>query len=140
MAETGHQPNRVFIDQDGNFNLNGASFYNDADVDISGQLESAVGATAAGMKLAFGRIQNSSIALSTIDTGLTQIYAAWASVVSSATLSTAAGVAAFCTVAFSTSAGSTMNILAHRYSATANEAIAATSTGSVITWGAIGAA
>ena len=37
--EFGHEPNRVFIDQSGNFNLNGAAFYDDANNDISGSLE-----------------------------------------------------------------------------------------------------
>lgn len=140
MAETGHQPNRVFIDQDGNFNLNGAAFKNDADTDISAQLEAPVGATAAGMKFAFGRIQNASGGLSTIDTGLTQVYAAGASVVSSATLSTAAGIAHVALVGFSTAAGATMNIQALKPSATANEWVNATSTASVISWWAIGSA
>lgn len=38
-AETGHHPNRSYIDRDGRFHLNGAAFYNDAESDISGTLE-----------------------------------------------------------------------------------------------------
>ena len=38
MAEEGHEPNRVFLDQDGNFNLNDAKFLNNDDADIATQL------------------------------------------------------------------------------------------------------
>lgn len=38
-AEAGHHASRSYFDQDGNFHLNGSAFYNDAETDISGQLE-----------------------------------------------------------------------------------------------------
>lgn len=38
-AEAGHAPNRIYTAQDGSFHLNGAAFYNDAEVDISANLE-----------------------------------------------------------------------------------------------------
>lgn len=38
-AEAGHAANRSYTDQDGAFHLNGASFYNDAEADISASLE-----------------------------------------------------------------------------------------------------
>jgi hypothetical protein len=37
--EAGHHPNRVYIGQDGNLYINGASVYNDANADISASLE-----------------------------------------------------------------------------------------------------
>lgn len=39
-AEAGHAANRAYRDQSGNFHLNGASFFNDAETDIAGALES----------------------------------------------------------------------------------------------------
>ena len=39
-AEPGHAPNRIYTDQQGNFHLNGAQFFNDAETDIAGSLES----------------------------------------------------------------------------------------------------
>lgn len=39
-AEAGHEPNRVYIDQNGDFHLNGASFFNDNEDDIAAALES----------------------------------------------------------------------------------------------------
>lgn len=38
-AETGHEPSRSYFDQAGAFHLNGASFFNDAEQDISTSLE-----------------------------------------------------------------------------------------------------
>lgn len=38
-TENGHHANRVYRDQDGHFHLNGASFFNDAEEDISDSLE-----------------------------------------------------------------------------------------------------
>lgn len=38
-AEAGHLPNRVYLDQSGDFHLNGASFFNDAEADIADSLE-----------------------------------------------------------------------------------------------------
>ena len=54
MAEEGHHANRVFHDQQGNFNLNGAEFRNDADVDIADVLEALGDITAIGNELTFG--------------------------------------------------------------------------------------
>jgi len=39
-AETGHHPNRVYTDQNGDFHLNGAKFFNDEETDIAPALES----------------------------------------------------------------------------------------------------
>ena len=38
-TEWGHEPNRVYIDQDGNLHLNGAQFFNDNEDDIAPTLE-----------------------------------------------------------------------------------------------------
>jgi hypothetical protein len=42
-AEAGHAPSRIYTDQNGNFHLNGASFFNDAEQDIASALESTGG-------------------------------------------------------------------------------------------------
>lgn len=42
-AEAGHAPNRAYIAQDGSIHLNGAAFYNDAEADISDDLENLDG-------------------------------------------------------------------------------------------------
>ena len=39
-SEAGHEPNRVYVDQQGNLHLNGAQFLNDAEEDIAPALES----------------------------------------------------------------------------------------------------
>ncbi len=46
-AEVGHQANRVYRDQDGNFHLNGGAFYNDAEEDISDEMEALNGVATA---------------------------------------------------------------------------------------------
>lgn len=45
-AEAGHDPNRHYFDADGDFHLNGSSFFNDAEQDIESQLESLAGVSA----------------------------------------------------------------------------------------------
>ena len=46
-AEAGHHPNRSYVDQNGNFHLNGASFFNDGEEDISDEFEALNGAATA---------------------------------------------------------------------------------------------
>ena len=138
MAEVGHQPNRVFIDQDGNFNLNGAAFKNDADVDISGSLETALGGSSGGQKFVGGVLTNSTTGVAAIATGLSGIIAAWASRLSTAAPSTAAGVPWWFTVGFTTNSG-TLDVAALKPTSTANvEWVAATSTATSFTWMALG--
>lgn len=48
-AETGHEANRIYHAQDGSFHLNGAAFYNDAETDISANLEASVATPVAGV-------------------------------------------------------------------------------------------
>lgn len=136
MAEAGHQPNRVFIDQDGNFNLNGAAFKNDADVDISAGLETALGGSSGGQKLVGGTITNSTTGLASVATGLSGIIAAWANPVGTAA-STAAGVPSRCKVGFATNSG-TLEVLALKNSATAQDELVATSSSFAISWAALG--
>lgn len=124
-AETGHHPNRAYIDQDGNFHLNGASFFDSNEVDSKGYLT-----------LRGGTVVNSSNGLSSINTGLNGIIAAWAAPMATAQ-STAAGVPAYCKVGFSTGSG-TLEVLAVKPSATAADHIAATSTGVSLSWLAMG--
>lgn len=138
MAEAGHAPNRVFIDQDGNFNLNGAAFKNDADVDISASLETALGGASGGMKLVGGSQTNSTTGVAAIATGLSGIVAAWASRLSTAVPSTAAGVPWWYTVGFTTNSG-TLDVAAFKPTSTANvEWAPATSSGTSFTWMALG--
>lgn len=138
MAEAGHQPNRVFIDQDGNFNLNGAAFKNDADVDISASLETALGGSSGGQKLVGGSQANSSAGVASIATGLSGIISAWAFRLSTAAPTTAAGVPWTFSVGFTTNSG-TLEVAAFKPTSTANvEWVAATSTGTSFAWGALG--
>lgn len=136
MAEAGHQPNRVFIDQDGNFNLNGAQFKNDADVDISAGLETALGGSSGGQKLVGGTVTNSTTGIQAIATGLSGIIAAWATPMGTAA-STAAGVPGSCKVGFTTNSG-TLDVLSLKQSATAQDPIIATSSGVSLSWLALG--
>lgn len=124
-AETGHQPNRSYTDQDGNIHLNGAKLFDANESDLGGNVAFRVGSVA-----------NSSGGLTAITTGLTTIAAAFASPVSSA-MSSAAGVPQFCNVAFSTAAG-TLEVLALKYTSTAGDPKVATSTATLITWAAFG--
>lgn len=138
MAEAGHQANRVFIDQDGAFNLNGAAFKNDADVDISASLETALGGSSGGMKLVGGSAANSSAGVLAIATGLSGIVAAWATRLSTAAPSTAAGIPWWFGVGFTTNSG-TLDVAAFKPTSTANtEAVLATSTGVSLSWAALG--
>ena len=138
MAEAGHAPNRVFIDQNGALNINGAPVYNDADVDISGTLETALGGSSAGMKFVGGTQTNSSGGVAAIATGLSGIVAASAQRLSTAAPSTAAGVPWWFTVGFTTNSG-TLDVAAFKPTSTANvEWVAATSSGTSFTWGALG--
>lgn len=78
-TEAGHHPNRVYLDQSGDFHLHGAKFFNDAEVDISGGLEATVSApvagTAAGFKLARGEAALDGSNPTTIASGLATIIA-----------------------------------------------------------------
>lgn len=38
-AEAGHEPNRIYLDQNGDLHLNGAKFFNDAEADMAPGLE-----------------------------------------------------------------------------------------------------
>lgn len=125
-AEAGHAPSRAYIAQDGSIHLNGAALYDAAENDVSGY-----------MTFRAGVVANASGGLTDIATGLASIIAAWAAPVATAQ-STAAGVPAYCKVGFSTASG-TLQVLAVKPSATAQDHIAATSTGVNISWIAIGA-
>lgn len=136
MAETGHAANRVFIDQDGNFNLNGAAFKNDADTDISAQLETVVGSSAAGMKLVFGSSANSSNGVNQPPHGLTTVLHAWANVLSTAGISSTNGGIAQLGLKFG---GSTFEVVAFKHTSTTDPSlVVATSTAFSIAWAAIG--
>lgn len=77
-AEAGHQANRVYTACDGSIHLNGAALYNDAETDVSGELETVAGGVAAGYKIARG--QHTTLdADDTVVTGLTTVVAAVAS-------------------------------------------------------------
>ncbi len=137
-TESGHESNRTYRAQDGSIHLNGGAFWNDAEVDISPQLETVVGGVAAGFKIVGGRVTNSSLGLTDIATGLAGIVGAWASPISTAVPSTAAGVPMHATVGFSTASG-TLQVLALKYTSTANATLmAATSTAAEMAWGAFG--
>ena len=45
-AETGHAPNRSYFAQDGSFHLNGAAFFNNAEINIAQELENLDGLAA----------------------------------------------------------------------------------------------
>lgn len=124
-AETGHHPNRVYTDQDGNFHLNGASIFDAGEVDMKGY-----------MTFRGGVAVNSTNGLTDVVTGLNGILAAWAAPIATAQ-STAAGIPAYCKVGFTTGSG-TLQILAVKPSATAIDHIAATSTGVSLSWIAMG--
>lgn len=136
MAEAGHAAGDVFIDQNGDFNLNGARFLNDADTDIAGQLETVLGGSSAGQKVVGGVIANSSGGLTSINTGLSGIIAANANPISTAN-STAAGIPGYLKVGFATNSG-TLEILAIKQGATAQDPVVATSTAVSISWSALG--
>ncbi len=71
-AEAGHAANRAYNAQDGSIHLNGAAFYNDAETDVSGTLETVIGGVAAGYKIARG--QHTTVdADDTVVTGLTTV-------------------------------------------------------------------
>lgn len=135
-AESGHHPSRIYQSQDGAIHLNSGAFYNDSEVDISGQLETVLGGSSAGQKVVGGTFTNSTTGLATVATGLSGIIAANANPVSTAA-STAAGVPGYCKVGFSTNSG-TLEVLAVKQSATAQDSIVATSSGVTIAWSALG--
>lgn len=124
-TEPGHAPNRVYTDQSGNLHLNGAQLFNGNEVEISGTIA-----------IKGGVVTNSTTGLQTIATGLTGIVAASANPMSTAA-STAAGVTGYCKVGFSTASGS-LEVLSLKQSATAQDPIAATSSGHTISWMAMG--
>lgn len=74
-AETGHHPNRAYIDQSGNIHLNGAALYDASENNVKNVV---AGLSVAGMKIATG----SAVALdgsnpTPVATGLTTIVAAF---------------------------------------------------------------
>ena len=135
-SEAGHAATRVYNAQDGSFHLNGAAFFNDAEVDISGSLETALGGSSGGQKLVGGVVTNSTTGVQTIATVLSGIIAAWATPISTA-ISTAAGIPAYCKVGYTTNS-SNLDVLSIKNSATAIDTIAATSSGVSISWAALG--
>lgn len=129
-AETGHQPNRVYTDQNGDFHLNGAKLFDANEIDMAGNGR-WVGGVLSGAAL-------SSAGITDVVTGLTGIIGASATVMSTAAPTTAAGVAQQCSVGFSTASG-TLQILGLKYTTTANtQLIAATATSNVYGWTAYG--
>ena len=75
-AEAGHHPNRSYRAQDGSWHLNGGAFYNDAEEDISPELEVLSGAAnALGSLTAASSVtpNNDSGAASSIAAGVTHV-------------------------------------------------------------------
>lgn len=123
--EPGHAPNRVYMAQDGSLHANGGAMYSGTSTaEVQSYL--AIG----------GTVTNSTTGLQSITTGLGSIVSAWANPISTAA-STAAGIPGYCKVSFSTASG-TLDVLACKQSATANDVIVATSSAVSIAWGAIG--
>lgn len=136
-TEAGHHSSRVYTDQAGDFHLNGAKFFNDAEVDIASQIETALAGPAAGLTFQGGVAQNSSLGVQAVVTGLTGIRSAVANVVSTATASTAGGPV-YVRVGFTTNSG-TLDLTAWKPTSTANtELAAATSTAIALAWMAFG--
>lgn len=73
-TEAGHVASRSYMAHDGSFHLNGAAFYNDAETDISGNLETATAGVAAGYKIARG-VHTTVAASDTVVTGLATVVA-----------------------------------------------------------------
>ena len=137
-SEAGHAPNRIYADQSGNFHLNGASWFNDAETDISTDLETIIGGSSAGQKFVGGTQTNSTTGVAAVATGLSGILAAWANRLSTAAPSTAAGIPWWFGVGFSTGSG-TLDVAAFKPTSTANtEALLATSSAVSFVWGALG--
>ncbi len=65
-AEAGHAASRVYRDQDGNFHLNGASFFNDAEEDISPALESLDQISIAELEFLDGALAGTVVASKTV--------------------------------------------------------------------------
>lgn len=61
-AEAGHEPNRCYIDQNGDLHLNGAKFFNDAEVDMAPGLESVGSVSAAEMSFVDGATAGAAVA------------------------------------------------------------------------------
>lgn len=70
-AETGHAPNRAYLDQSGNLHLNGASLFDGSENDI----KTAPAAVAAGYKIARGETALDGSNPTTVTTGLTTVVA-----------------------------------------------------------------
>lgn len=136
-AEAGHQANRVYTAQDGSLHLNGAAFWNDAEADVSGQLETVVGGVAAGYKIARG-VHTTVAASDTVVTGLATVVSIHCTIQTdpdddlalvSATIGDQAGTPA---------AGSVLIKTWKNASATDGTPIAATAFSKAINWIAIG--
>ena len=73
VTETGHHASRVYRDQNGDWHLNSAKFFNDAEEDIAGQLEqfgpggavTQITSSATGVTLNTKRGQITTVALTT---------------------------------------------------------------------------
>lgn len=65
-AELGHAASRVYRDQSGNFHLNGAAFYNDAEEDISPALESLDQVSIAELEFLDGALAGAVVASKTV--------------------------------------------------------------------------
>jgi len=83
-TEAGHFPNRVYTDAQGAIHLNGSSFFNDAESDISSQLEelanSAAAQAIAGIKTFTNGAQVGSVAVTaTVGGGTTGLIPAGSS-------------------------------------------------------------
>lgn len=138
-AEQGHAPNRAYQAQDGSIHLNGAALYNDAETDISGQLETVLGSSAAGIVFRGGSSANSTTGINTIPHGLTTVLSGWGQICSTAGISsTVAGLPSQTTVQIS---GSTFQVVSLKHTSTTDPTLVlATSSAVNIAWGVFGTA
>lgn len=132
-AESGHAPNRAYIDQAGSIHLNGASLFDASENDI----KTAPAAVAAGYKIARG-VHTTVAAADTVVTGLATVVAVVVSLASdpaddpfmvSATVGDQAGTPA---------AGSVIIKSWKNTGGTDPTPVAATTFGKLVNWIAIG--
>jgi hypothetical protein len=140
--EVGHgSTGRSYRAQDGSYHLHGGAFYNDAEVDISAQIETVLAGPAAGLQVTGGKVQNSTAAgLQTVATGLNGIRSAWATIISTAAaaLESTAGKPVQVTVGFATNSGD-LDIAGWKFTSTTDPTlVAATSSATGISWMAFG--
>lgn len=132
-TEAGHHASRPYTSQDGAFHLNSGAFYNDAETDISGTLETVVGSSAAGGKVRGGFQVYSTAGVNVIATDLAGIWFATANLKSTA-LSTGDKIIA--SVEFSTNSSNLQVALFIPNSS--GELINLTATGYSFSWMAVG--